>query len=185
MPEDTINDIIDKVREGLDEFDKIKRAVNFYLGEPVSIGDREKVEDCIKELTVAEVFEKAAACKMLTNEKTWKYGIDFHRLGIKTDELEGSITLKWSYDGCGLYDMMATEKHSPVNSDWEVRLKPRIYPLKIKKKGNCPCCNEGGVCVVVHIEWEVERDIALWPNSVVKMRESGIICAADGVFRPI
>jgi hypothetical protein len=185
MADDTAPGVIDKIQKGLDVIDKITRAINIVRGEPVSIGDREKIEECIRELTVAEQFEQAEACRVKSKQKGWTYTIEFFRIGIKTDELTGTVTFRWSHDGCGLYDMFATETHTPNNSDWEVRLIPRIYPLNTKERGDCPCCREGGLCVLVHMEWEVERRISFWPNSTLTLSRSGIICASDGVFRRI
>ncbi len=181
----TIDDIIDAIKKGKDIYDKVKRAIDIVNNGPVSIGDRSKVEACVEEFKIGEREEEVAACAIKHFGFTKKYEVALERLGIETDRLKGEIIGNWSSDGCGIYDIRFTEKHSPNNSDWSVKLTYKIFELKEKKKGKCLCCSDGGVCVLVELEWEVERDITLWPDPSCIIKFSGIICAADGYLTPI
>lgn len=187
MPEDGVIENAEKIIDaGVKIVDALTTPDNqrsLQSGKPSSISARKPIDDCQKKLMVAEDFAAAEKCSIRKGRKTWsRLPVEFHRIGIKTDECFITINLSWSYDGCGIYDILLTEQHEPVNSDWIITLTGTVTLLEVKEKGECVCCNEGGDCVFISIECEVERDIFFWPNAVLHIKKSGTLCAANGIF---
>src|SRR5262249_36424897 len=144
--EDAINTVADLVHrimgpEGVSSLDN---------GVAVSIGDRSKVEECQKKLRVGDKDKEANLCDIKKGEIKWDFDVVFKRLGFTVDKLTCTISLDWNYDGCGIYDVVLTEKHNPINSDWTVRIKGKVTLLKRKQKGECECCAEG-ICIFVSV----------------------------------
>src|SRR5687768_13040249 len=131
MPEDGIignaEKIIDAGVKIVDALTTPDNQRSLQPGKPVSISVRKKIDDCQKELMVAEEFDAAEKCSIQSASKIWnRLHVVFTRVGIQTDEVFVTITLRWKYDGCGIYDMLLTEKHEPVNSDWQVALSGTV-----------------------------------------------------------